>query len=191
MLILAAILFLFVACGSEESATPARGSVSENTFTNSQLQLQVKIPADDWQIYTDADIAAQTDPLSKHSDRTVGFFARNPFTESTIAITFQPIQGNPNNFSLTEFLHECGANEATHFAAHDLLTLHRLTGLTPLAGMNWQTKRTEIYAPDWGVIAVQFHLSLTENGYIHCIHILADNDTEFNKIASWFTWYRH
>jgi hypothetical protein len=169
-----AIIPALTACTTEETITPTRGTWNANTYTNEHLQLQLTLQ-NNWQIYP------ETDP-------DISFFARQPNTESTIALTFQPI---PNrNFSLETFLHQCGENETTHFHQHNLLSLHNLTGTTPLAGIEWLTKRTEIYAPNTGIIALQFHLSHTQNGYIHCLHFLVDNDNEFMEITSWFSWHR-
>jgi hypothetical protein len=167
------------ACGGEETITPTRGNWNANTYTNEYLELQLTLQGN-WQIYPETDLT-----------NDISFFARQPHTESTIALTFQAIPGNSRNFSLEEFLNECGENETTHFAEHNLVALHSLIGTTPLVGMEWLTKRTEIYAPGTGIIALQFHLSNIESGYIRCIHLLVDNDNEFMEITSWFSWYRN
>ena len=178
---LSIILIFFSSCASEEIIHPTRGNWNANTYTNEYLELQLTLQGD-WQIYPESE-------LNTPDNREISFFARQPQTESTIALTFQPIE-NPRNFSLADFLNECGESETAHFHEHNLLALHTLIGTTPLAGIEWLTKRTEIYAPNTGIIALQFHLSNAENGYIRCLHFLVDNDNEFMEITSWFSWYQ-
>ncbi|MCL1844234.1 MAG: rhamnulokinase [Defluviitaleaceae bacterium] len=178
------VLPFFSACGGE-AATPTRGVWHESTFISESLELRLILPNNQWRAYSDDEIIAQLENSS--GDVIHDFFAHNVQTASTIALTHKPVA---QNFSLREHLENCAAAETEKFAAHALQTQHSIIGITPLAGIEWLTKRTEIYSPESGIIALSIHLSSVENGYLSCLNFLVDDDAEFLEITSWFSWFR-
>ncbi|MCL2387489.1 MAG: hypothetical protein FWC89_08085 [Defluviitaleaceae bacterium] len=181
IIIITALLTILSAC-AEEIITPTRGSWNGNTFTSEYMELRLVIPEHPWRIYSDYEIAQQR----QFYEYEIDFFVRQTQTESSIALTFKRL--HDDDFCIHEYLEACGTREAETFAAINLTATHTIE-TTPLAGIEWITKRTEI-RHEAEVIALQIHLASIESGYLRCLHFRVHDDAHFQKIASWFSWHR-